>query len=387
MFKILKLNEIDNIINKVFKKNYEVSKDFTDYDAIIVRSYKIHDLNLSKNLLCVGRAGAGTNNIPVSELREKGICVFNAPGANSNAVKELVIAALINSSRNFVKASKWCETLDKTLNKDLYNKEVENGKKIFSGCEIDKKTLGVIGLGNIGRLVANSAKDLGMKVIGNDARENLPFTLPKKIKRVYSLEEIYKNSDYITLHVPLCDSTENLINKESISKMKDGVIILNYSRGEIVNTNDIIEAVKSGKVAKYYCDFPSVENQNIENIICTPHLGASTEEAETICAKMASEQIKEYLENGNIINSVNMPNINVERKLNRITIFSKEEDNIINYIVNIINENNISINNISQSTQDKYIYLIIDTESNFSEKFIEILKNDKKFIKVRFINK
>lgn len=386
MYKILKLNEIDNVINHILDNNYEISKNLNEYEAIILRSYKMHNMDLSNKLLCVARAGAGTNNIPIETLKEKGICVFNTPGANANAVKELIIAALINSSRSFVQSALWCENLNKNMEIDKYNKEVENGKKQFAGNEIYGKTLGVIGFGNIGKLVAYSAKNLGMKVIANDTKEETVDSSKETIK-IDSLDEVYRQSDYITLHIPLTNSTRELINKDAISKMKNEVIILNYSRGEIVNKQDIIDAVKSGKIKKFYCDFPCPEFQGVENIVCTPHLGASTQEAETVCAKMAANEIKDYLENGNINNSVNMPNLSIKRVTNRITIYLKEleNENIVKYITDKFCDI-INIKNISTQNKDNYIYLIIDTDSEINSNIKEKFISDDRFIRVRFFN-
>lgn len=310
MKNILKLNAISSKVNDVFTSNYTLTDNADDAVAILVRSFNMHEYTPSDSVLCVGRAGAGTNNIPVGAYAEKGIVVFNTPGANANAVKELVLGALFLSSRKIVEGINWSNGLadgEKTV-----AEQVEKGKKAFGGCEILGKTLGVYGLGAIGRKITISAYALGMNVIGYD-----PYLSPNDkiegVKILSSKEELFENSDYITLHVPLTNETRGLINEATISTMKDGVKIINCSRGEIVDSTAIINATKSKKVSCYVTDFPSSAVINQENVICIPHLGASTEEAEDNCAIMAAEQIVDYVENGNIVNSVNYPRLKVEK--------------------------------------------------------------------------
>ena len=309
MKEILKLNEISPLVKNVFLDKYEMVAESANPEAIILRSYKMHGYSLPASVKCIGRAGAGTNNIPCEEYGNDGVVVFNTPGANANAVKELVVTALFLASRGICEGNAWSNTLvdgEKTI-----AEQVEKGKKNFGGNEILGKTLGIFGLGAIGRKVATSAKALGMKVVGYD-----PFYNGECDAEIVSQEELYAVSDYITFHVPLLDTTRGMVNSQTIATMKTGVKLLNFSRGEIVNNADIITAIKEGKVAKYVNDFPCAELINQKNIICLPHLGASTEEAEDNCAIMVAEQIVDFIENGNIKNSVNYPNISLDGKFN-----------------------------------------------------------------------
>lgn len=302
---IIKLNEISPLVNAVFGDKYQMVEKSENPEAVILRSFKMHGYDLPASVKCVGRAGAGTNNIPCDEYAEKGVVVFNTPGANANAVKELVLSALFLSSRSISEGIAWANGL--TDGEKTVAEQVEKGKKAFGGCEILGKTLGVFGLGAIGKKVAQSAKALGMNVIGYD-----PFVTSFEDGEVVSVDELYANSDYITFHVPLNDSTRGMINADAIAKMKDGVKILNFSRGEVVVNKDIIAACESGKVSKYVCDFPVAEILNQKNIVCIPHLGASTEEAEDNCAVMVAKEIVDFVENGNIVNSVNYPKVVLE---------------------------------------------------------------------------
>lgn len=308
MFEIVKLNKISNVINDLFNDNYNVCDDGKNPDGIILRSFNMASYETGDKLLAIARAGAGVNNIPVSEMTEKGIVVFNTPGANANAVKELVILAMLLASRDVIGGVKWVNTLTSDV-----EKATEKGKSAFGGHEIFGKTIGIIGLGAIGVLVANACVSLGMKVIGYDMflTEQNKAKLDKSVK-VATLDEIYQNSDIISVHVPLTDTTKNMICASSIAKMKDGVIVINMSRAALVNVGDVKDAISTGKVAKYVVDFPTEDVLNLENIIAIPHLGASTEEAEDNCAIMASNQLTDYLENGNILNSVNFPAISKE---------------------------------------------------------------------------
>ena len=307
MIEIKKLNKISPVINDVFSSNYSLSEDFENPDGILVRSAQMADYVVNEKLVAIARAGAGVNNIPVARMAEEGVVVFNTPGANANAVKELVICGLFLASRDIIGGSNWINTVTENT-----AKSAEKGKSQFAGTEILGKTLGVIGLGAIGKLVAESALNLGMKVVGFDPYLQDNSKLDKRIK-IVTLDELFNVSDYITIHVPYVDSTKNLINKDAISKMKDGVIILNMARGEIVNVSDIKEAIEANKVRKYVVDFPSEDVINSKNIIVIPHLGASTEEAEDNCAVMAGKELVDYIENGNIVNSVNYPRLTKER--------------------------------------------------------------------------
>ncbi|MEE0061260.1 MAG: 3-phosphoglycerate dehydrogenase, partial [Acutalibacteraceae bacterium] len=307
MYNIQTLNKISQIGLSRLGDNYSCADDMANPDAILVRSASMHDMEMPESLLAIARAGAGVNNIPLDKCSEQGIVVFNTPGANANAVKELVIAGLFMSSRKITAGIEWAKTLKG--NGDAVGKMVEKGKSSFAGPEIKGKTLGVIGLGAIGVLVANAAIALGMDVIGYDPYLSVhgALQLSKHVHHVVSLDDIFANCDYITVHVPLTPDTKNIICAENIAKMKDGVRILNYSRADLCNSADVLAALESGKVSSYVTDFATDELLGVDGVIAMPHLGASTPESEDNCAKMAADEIKDYLENGNIINSVNFP--------------------------------------------------------------------------------
>ena len=313
MYNVLKLNKIAAIGTDRLGADYSCADSVENPDAILVRSASMLDMEFGSNLLAIARAGAGTNNIPKDKCAEQGIVVFNTPGANANAVKELVLAGLLLSSRKVVEGIEWAKTLKG--NGDAVGKMVEKGKSQFVGPEITGKTLGVIGLGAIGILVANAADALGMKVVGFDPFISVPnaLRLNPNVKLLKSAEEVMTSCDYLTIHVPLTPETKDMVDAEMIAKMKDGVRILNYSRDGLVNADAVLEAIKSGKVAKYVTDFGNDKLLCEENVIVLPHLGASTPESEDNCAVMACDQIKEYLENGNIINSVNYPAVSLAR--------------------------------------------------------------------------
>jgi len=323
MFEILKLNKISGVVEKILGGNYTLSEAVANPDAVLVRSAPMADYVVGDKLVAVGRAGAGVNNIPVDKMSEKGVVVFNTPGANANAVKELVICGMLLAMRDVLGGIKWVNTLTTDV-----AKTAEKGKGAFGGFEIKGKTLGVVGLGAIGMLVANACVALGMDVIGYDPylSKEASHKLDKSVK-IVDLDEIYALSDIITLHVPLVPETKALINMNTLAKMKDGVIILNMARGELADTAAMKEALKSKKVAKYVVDFPDETVLNTDGIIVIPHLGASTEEAEEMSAEMASEQLKAYLEEGNIINSVNYPNLEKDRKHDvRTCVLFRAED-------------------------------------------------------------
>ena len=380
MFDILTLNKISNKIYNVFNDDYSVSDNSTSPDAILVRSFKMDEYEINDNLLCIGRAGAGVNNIPLDRMTDAGVCVFNTPGANANAVKELVICGILLASRDIIGGNKWANTLSGS---DV-PKQVEKGKSSFGGTEILGKTVGIVGLGAIGIKVANSLNALGMKVVGYD-----PFYKGNEayINVVNNLDDLYAVSDYISLHLPLLPTTRGMINSDTLSKMKDGVIILNMARGELVDVTAIKEAIDNGKVRNYVVDFPSEDCLNVNGIIAIPHLGASTEEAEENCAIMASAQIKEYLENGNVINSVNFPNIKLERKeANRITIIYNAETNALNDIKEAISTIACSFNYAERGTIG---YAIIDTDDNISlevdENLVSTLADISDIISIRIL--
>lgn len=342
MYKILKLNKINEKAEKILQ-GYIVSDNEINPDGIIVRSYKMHDYEPGDSLLAVARAGAGVNNIPCDKFRDRGIVVFNTPGANANAVKELVICGMLLASRDIVKGINWTSSLK---GRSDVGPAVEKGKSEFAGGEILGKTLGVIGLGAIGSLVAQSAVGLKMNVIGYDPflTVDTAWTLNSEIKKAKNIKFLYANSDYITIHSPLTDDTREMLNADAFSKMKDGVCIINCARGELVNNKDLLEAIKSGKVGRYVTDFPSDELIGVDNVITIPHLGASTDEAEINCALMAADELKEYLENGNIINSVNYPNLSLPRSGDyRITMCVKQNSCALSDISEILKSKGITV--------------------------------------------
>lgn len=358
MYNVLTLNKIAAVGTSRLGDNYSYGDDVQNPDAILVRSAAMHDMEFESNLLAIARAGAGTNNIPKDKCSEQGIVVFNTPGANANAVKELVITGLLMSSRKIVEGIEWAKTLKG--NGDAVGKMVEKGKSQFVGPEIKGKTLGVIGLGAIGILVANVAVALGMDVIGFDPFMSVPnaLKLDPAVKLMKNNEEVMTGCDYLTIHVPLTPDTKDLVDADMIAKMKDGVRIMNFSRDGLVNSTAVLEAVKSGKVAKYVTDFGTDDILGEENIICMPHLGASTPESEDNCAVMACDQVKEYLENGNIINSVNYPAISLPRSGD--TRFCVMHKNVPELLKNVLAELNGNVENMLSKSRGDYAYTIID---------------------------
>ena len=360
MYNVLTLNKIAPIGTDRLGSNYSYGNEVENPDAILVRSAAMHDMKFADNLLAIARAGAGTNNIPKDKCTEKGIVVFNTPGANANAVKELVLAGLLLSSRKIVEGIEWEKTTLKG-NGDAVGKMVEKGKSQFVGPELRGKTLGVIGLGAIGILVANAAAALGMQVIGYDPFMSVPnaLRLDPSIKLMKNNEEVMTNCDYLTIHVPLTPDTKDLVDADMMAKMKDGVRILNFSRDGLVNSTAVLEALKSGKVAKYVTDFGTDDILGEENVICLPHLGASTPESEENCAVMACDQVKEYLENGNIVNSVNYPAISLPRNTND-TRFCVMHKNVPELLKKVLSELNGNIENMLSKSRGEYAYTILD---------------------------
>ncbi|MGN0149367.1 MAG: phosphoglycerate dehydrogenase [Clostridia bacterium] len=383
MFNVLTLNKIAKCGLDQLGDNYTITDDVNaDADGIILRSYKMHDMELPASLKAVARAGAGTNNIPTDKCSEKGIVVFNTPGANANAVKELVLAGMLLASRDVIGGVAWANT----LTGDDVDKQVEKGKSNFAGCEIKGKTLGIIGLGAIGILVANAAYALGMDVIGYDPYLSVDsaLKLSRHVKKANSPEEVYAAADYITIHVPLMDSTRNTINAETIAMMKDGVVILNFARGGLVNNADIKKAIADGKVKKYVVDFADSETVNQPGIINIPHLGASTEESEDNCAVMAAQELADYLENGNILNSVNFPNCSLPAdNVGRITIIHKNMPNVIAKFTDALSTVNIS--DMINKSKGEYAYTIINTDHEIPADSVEKLNSMEAVIKVRVI--
>lgn len=362
MFKIQTLNQIDAEGLSLFPlSNYEIASEIPNPDAIVLRSFKMHDMELPSSLKAVARAGAGVNNIPIEKCTEKGIVVFNTPGANANGVKELVIAGLMLSSRDIVDSVIWAKTL--IGEGDQVPALIEKGKKNFAGQEIQGKTLAVIGLGAIGVLVANAAKGLGMNVIGFDPYISVQHALQlsREVNWVEGIQPLLAQADYVTINIPLTPETKGYINKEKFKMMKDDVRILNFARGGLVDTGDLKEAIDSGKVARYVTDFPDEEMLKIKNVISIPHLGASTKESETNCAIMAVNQVKDYLENGNIVNSVNFPAASMERhEGGRILIANKNVPNMVGQISSVLASGHINIDNMLNRKHNGIAYNIID---------------------------
>lgn len=386
MYNILTLNKIAEIGTDNFDKTkYNVTESCENPEAIMVRSASMHDMQFKDNLLAIGRAGAGTNNIPVEKCSEEGICVFNTPGANANAVKELVLCGLLISSRKVPDAMEWVKGLKGKG--DEVSKLVEKGKSQFIGPEIMGKTLGIIGLGAIGVLVANAAAALGMKVMGYDPFLSVKaaWHLSPTIINAKSPEEIYKNADYITIHVPYNKDTKGMINAASIAQMKDDVRILNFARGELVNSEDIIKALKDGKVSKYVTDFPDDAVIGEEGVIAIPHLGASTPESEDNCAVMAANELIEYIENGNIRNSVNLPDAEMNAVGTKVCIIHKNIPSIISQITAAMGSEKINIENMINKSKKDYAYTMLDISSDISDKVNKMIKSVEGVVRVRII--
>ncbi len=387
MTEILKLNSIAEIVKENLPEGqYHISEDAKDPVGILVRSADMLSYEFSPATLAVARAGAGVNNIPVDACAQKGIVVFNTPGANANAVKELVIGAMIAASRNMFEAVDWAKSLKG--NGDAVAKMAEKGKSQFVGPEIKGKTLGVIGLGAIGGLVANAAAELGMKVLGYDpfVSVDAAWRLSRAVKKAESLEQLMAQSDVITLHVPQIDSTKGMINKDSIASMKDGVIILNFARGGLVKNQDIVEACASGKVYKYATDFADDALIGAKGVVVLPHLGASTPESEDNCAAMASRELRDYLEMGTIKNSVNYPNVALARTGKaRITVMHKNTSNMVGQITAAIAAHGENISGMINASKGDYAYTIIDIDNSFKPEIVDIIAAVENVIRVRVI--
>ncbi|NLG04827.1 MAG: phosphoglycerate dehydrogenase [Clostridia bacterium] len=386
MFKYHCLNPIAQVGLDYFTTQYEACDKMDDAQGVLVRSAAMHDLELPDSLLAIARAGAGVNNIPLDKCAEKGIVVFNTPGANANGVKELVIAGMLLASRDIVGGINWVST--QTDNADVA-KAAEKEKKKFAGSEIQDKKLGIIGLGAIGVKVANVAKHLGMEVYGYDPYISVDaaWNLSRDIKHVYDVNEIYENCDFITIHVPLMDGTRKMINQEAISKMKDGVVLMNFARDLLANEEDVIEAIKQGKVKKYVSDFPNPTTVGVDGCIVIPHLGASTEESEDNCAKMAVKELKDYLENGNINHSVNYPScdMGVCMKAGRVAIFHKNVANMITKFTASFGDLGINISDMVNKSKGEFAYTMLDVESAVTDAIVEKLTNIEGVIRVRVV--
>lgn len=380
MVKVLKLNSISPKVNDVLDKNYEITSECDNPDLILVRSAQMADYALPESVVAIGRAGAGVNNIPHAEYAKRGVVVFNSPGANANAVKELVITALLLSCRKIIEGIKWINSQNNA--EGGVAKIVEKGKAQFVGGEILGKTLGVVGLGAIGRKVAVAANALGMNIVGYDPFFNKDTDLGIDLEVVDTLDKIYEKSDFITLHLPYNADTKGMIDKAAISKMKDGVVIVNCARGELVNNDDIIAAVKDGKVHKYFTDFPSEPLLNVDGIIACPHLGASTPEAEDNCAVMVATELKDYFENGNIKNSVNYPAVFAARKNHRITVLAEDNPAVSSLIADFADKND---GKVTSSGKNGNLYAIIDSDKEFSSDSVAKLAAAREVYRVREI--
>lgn len=386
MKKIHCLNPIAACGTRLFPAGYEITDKFEEADAVLVRSAAMHDLTLPDTLLAVGRAGAGVNNIPLDGCAEKGVVVFNTPGANANGVKELVIAGMLLASRDIVGGIKWCKD---NAEDEAIAKTTEKSKKAFAGCEIKGKKLGVIGLGAIGAEVANAATGLGMEVYGYDPyiSVNGAWRLSSRVTHITNADTIYQECDYITVHVPAMDSTKGMICKEKLDMMKDGVVILNFARDTLVNDDDMAEALASGKVARYVTDFPNPKSVHMEHAIVIPHLGASTRESEDNCAVMAVKELTDYLENGNIKNSVNYPacDMGVCQTESRVAVLHKNIPNMIGQITGILAAQGVNISDMTNKSRDKYAYTLLDLEHRLEPETIEKLNGIQGVLRVRIV--
>lgn len=385
MYNIQTLNKISTLGTDIFDKTvYTVSDSCENPDAIMVRSAKMHDMEFGNNLLAIARAGAGVNNIPVGRCTEEGICVFNTPGANSNAVKELAICALLLSSRKITEAAAWAASLKGTPDAP---KTVEGGKTKFAGPEIMGKTLGIIGLGAIGGKIANTAVALGMSVIGYDPYLSVSAALhlDLSVKITADVNDIYKTSDYITIHVPYMPSTKNTIDAEQIVLMKDGVRLINLARGELINSEAVVAGIKSGKIAKYVTDFADDVVLGEENIIVLPHLGASTPESEDNCAVMAAQELIDYIENGNIRNSVNLPNASMNALGTKVCVIHKNIPVLIAAMTLAVGNAGLNIDNMVNASKKDYAYTIMDVAGDVTDAVADAIKAIDGVIRVRVI--
>lgn len=388
MWKYHCLNPISQVGLQNFSSDYEKTEQIEDADAVLVRSAAMHEMELPKNLKAVARAGAGVNNIPLEKCAQQGIVVFNTPGANANAVKEIVLAGMLLASRDIVGGIEWVK--QEKENEDVA-KLAEKQKKKFAGCEISGKKLGIIGLGAIGVLVANAAVHLGMEVYGYDPYISVEaaWNLSRNIRHIQNVETIYKECDYITVHVPLLESTKKMIDAEAISMMKDGAVILNFARDLLVDENALIQALRAGKIRKYVTDFANPTVAGEENVLVTPHLGASTEEAEDNCAEMAVRELRDYMENGNIKNSVNYPacDMGVCQAAGRIAINHRNTVNMISQFTRVLGDAGRNISDMTNKSKGDYAYTMMDLETPADDEIVKALESIEGVCKVRVIKK
>ena len=389
MYRIKTMNKISTAgLDQLDKTRFQVGNDVKNEDGILVRSAAMHDYEFPDALRAIARAGAGTNNIPIDRCSEHGIVVFNTPGANANAVKELVIAALLIASRDILGGAEWVQEQAHTPNVDLAA-AVEKGKSAFVGPELYRKTLGVIGLGAIGALVCNIALDLGMDVYGYDPflSVDAALRLDRHVHVVNNVDDLYKVSDYVTIHVPYNNDTKDFINAEAIRKMKGQVRVLNLARGGLVNDDDMIEALESGRVAKYVTDFPDDKIALVHNAIALPHLGASTPESEENCARMAADQLKDYLINGNIKNSVNLPNVHQDWSgICRVCLIHKNVPAMLTKITTILSNEGVNVENLTNKSKKDYAYTMVDLNSRIKDVVADELRAISGMIRVRVLN-
>ncbi len=388
MFNIKTMNKIAAVgLERLPAESYTVGDSLDNEDGILVRSAKLHDYDFPAGLWAIARAGAGVNNIPVERCSELGIVVFNTPGANANAVKELVLCAMLLASRDVIGGAEWVKEQANTPGVEVAD-VVEKGKSAFVGPEIYRKTLGVVGLGAIGALVANIGLNMGMEVYGYDPYLSVDaaLRLDRHIKVVKDLDTLYANSDYITLHLPFMEATKNTVNAAAIGKMKDGVRLINLARGGLVNDDDVIAGLESGKIACYATDFPDNKLVAAPHVVALPHLGASTPESEDNCAVMAANQMKDFLENGNIKNSVNFPNIIMERSgVQRLCVIHRNVPAVLANITTQLSEDGVNVENLTNKSKGEYAYTMVDTGSAVDEKVIEDIRKVPGIIRLRVI--
>ena len=380
------LNPIANVGLDLFDENYKKVEDMKDAQAVLVRSAAMHDLELPENLCAIARAGAGVNNIPLEKCADAGIVVFNTPGANANGVKELVFAGMLLASRDIICGINW---VLENKDSETDGKDAEKAKKAFGGREIAGKKLGVFGLGAIGVKVANAATHLGMEVYGYDPfiSVNAAWSLSRNVKHINAVEEIYRECDYITIHVPLMDSTRKMINEEAVAQMKEGVVLLNFARDLLVDEEAVLKAIKAGKVKKYVSDFANPTTAGQEGCIVIPHLGASTEESEDNCAVMAVKELRDFLENGNIHNSVNFPNcdMGICESAGRVAVLHKNIKGMISKYTAVMENNNINISDMTNKSRGDYAYSLLDIDSPVTDAAVEQLKAIEGVLKVRVV--
>lgn len=380
------LNPISSKGLDLFTTNYRKTEELSEADAVLVRSAKMHDLTLPDKLACVARAGAGVNNIPLDKCAEKGIVVFNTPGANANAVKELVFAGMLLASRDIIGGNRW--TLENKDDPEI-GKTMEKAKKNFAGTELAGKKLGVIGLGAIGVLVANAATHFGMEVYGYDPFISVKaaWNLSRSVKHISSVEDIYRECDFITIHVPLLDSTKQMINRSAVEQMKKGVILLNFARDLLVDEEAVMDGIASGKVRKYVTDFPNPTTVGKENVITTPHLGASTAEAEENCACMAAQEVMDYLENGNILHSVNYPDCDMGtcETAGRVAILHHNSKGVIAQYTRIFGDADINVSNMMNKSRGDFAYALVDIDAQATPEVVEKLNAIPEVVRIRIV--